>query len=81
MLQSGGLPVQFNMVIRKQTLSQVPEMLCLAVETGADAARIWRQKWSFTMRIDMSEDSLFTIYGFGANIGEGLSLAKRVLER
>jgi len=33
-------------------------------------------KWSFTVRIDMSEDSLFTIYGFGTNMGEGLSLAK-----
>jgi radical SAM protein with 4Fe4S-binding SPASM domain len=35
------LPFQFNMVIRKQTLSQVPEMLRLAVESGADAAELF----------------------------------------
>ena len=35
------LPFQFNMVIRKQTLSQVPEMLHLAVEYGADAAEFF----------------------------------------
>lgn len=36
-----GLPFQFNMVIRKQTLSQVPEMLRLALECGADAAEFF----------------------------------------
>lgn len=36
-----GLPFQFNMVIRKQTLPQIPEMLRLAVETGADAAEFF----------------------------------------
>jgi len=36
-----GLPFQFNMVIRKQTLSQVPEMLRLAAEYGADAAEFF----------------------------------------
>ena len=35
------LPFQFNMVIRKQTLSQVPEMLRLAVDSGADAAEFF----------------------------------------
>jgi len=33
-----GLPFQFNMVIRKGSLSQVPDMLKLAVESGANAA-------------------------------------------
>ncbi len=36
-----GLPFQFNMVIRKQTLSQIPEMLRLAVESGAEAAELF----------------------------------------
>ncbi|MBA7601041.1 PqqA peptide cyclase [subsurface metagenome] len=36
-----GLPFQFNMVIRKGTLSQVPEMLRLAVESGANAAEFF----------------------------------------
>jgi radical SAM protein with 4Fe4S-binding SPASM domain len=36
-----GLPFQFNMVIRKQTLSQVPEMLRLATESGAEAAELF----------------------------------------
>lgn len=36
-----GLPFQFNMVIRRQTLSQVPEMLRLAVESGAEAAEFF----------------------------------------
>lgn len=36
-----GLPFQFEMVIRKQTLSQVPEMLRLAVESGANAAEFF----------------------------------------
>ena len=36
-----GLGFQFNMVIRKQTLSQVPKMLRLAVESGAEAAEFF----------------------------------------
>jgi len=36
-----GLPFQFNMVIRKQTLSQVPDMLRLAIESGAEAAELF----------------------------------------
>ncbi len=36
-----GLLFQFNMVIRKRTLSQVPEMLRLAVESGANAAEFF----------------------------------------
>jgi radical SAM protein with 4Fe4S-binding SPASM domain len=36
-----GLPFQFNMVIRKQTLSQVPDMLRLASESGAEAAELF----------------------------------------
>ena len=36
-----GLAFQFNMVIRKGTLSQVPEMLRLAVESGANAAEFF----------------------------------------
>lgn len=36
-----GLPFQFNMVIRKETLSQVPGMLQLAVESGANAAEFF----------------------------------------
>ena len=36
-----GLPFQFNMVIRKQTLSQIEDMLHLAVEYGANAAEFF----------------------------------------
>jgi len=36
-----GLPFQFNMVIRKQTLSQIPDMLRLAVESEAEAAELF----------------------------------------
>jgi len=36
-----GLPFQFNMVIRKQTLPQIPEMLRLAIESGANAAEFF----------------------------------------
>lgn len=36
-----GLPFQFNMVIRKGTLSQIPDMLQLAVESGANAAEFF----------------------------------------
>jgi len=40
-LRMGGLPLQFNMVIRKGALSQVPDMLKLAVESGANAAEFF----------------------------------------
>jgi len=36
-----GLPFQFNMVIRKATLSQIPEMLDLAVRGGSNAAEFF----------------------------------------
>jgi len=36
-----GLPFQFNMVIRKDTLPQLGDMLRLAVDSGADAAEIF----------------------------------------
>ena len=36
-----GLPFQFGMVIRKGTLSEVPDMLKLAVESGANAAEFF----------------------------------------
>jgi len=39
--KEAGLPFQFGMVIRKQTLSEVPDMLKLAVESGADAAEFF----------------------------------------
>lgn len=36
-----GLPFQFNMVVRKQTLHQIPDMLRLATEYGSDAVEIF----------------------------------------
>lgn len=36
-----GLPFQFNMVIRKQSLPEIPDMLNLAVESGANAAEFF----------------------------------------
>ncbi len=39
--KAAGLPFQLGMVIRKQTVSQVPEMLRLAVESGAMAAEFF----------------------------------------
>lgn len=36
-----GLPFQFNMVIRKQTLREIPAMLRLTVESGANAAEFF----------------------------------------
>lgn len=39
--RAAGLPFQFNMTIRRQTISQVPQMLRLAVESGADAAEFF----------------------------------------
>ena len=40
-LRKVGLPFQFNMVIRKENLTQVPDMLKLAVESGANAAEFF----------------------------------------
>jgi radical SAM protein with 4Fe4S-binding SPASM domain len=40
-LREAGLPFQLNMVIRKGTLSQIPDMLKLAVESGANAAEFF----------------------------------------
>jgi radical SAM protein with 4Fe4S-binding SPASM domain len=39
--KEAGLPFQFGMVIRKQSLSEVPDMLRLAVESGANAAEFF----------------------------------------
>ncbi len=39
--KAAGLPFQLGMVIRKQTASQVPDMLRLAVESGAEAAEFF----------------------------------------
>ena len=36
-----GLPFQLNMVIRKETMSQLDDMLRLAVESGANAAELF----------------------------------------
>jgi len=36
-----GLPFQFGMVIRKETLSEVPDMLKLAIDSGASAAEFF----------------------------------------
>ena len=40
-LRMVGLPFQFNIVIRKGTLSQIPDMLKLAVESGANAVEFF----------------------------------------
>lgn len=39
--KEAGLPFQFGMVIRKQSLPEVPDMLKLAVESGANAAEFF----------------------------------------
>jgi len=39
--RGASLPFQFNMVIRKETLSQLEDMLRLAVDSGADAAEFF----------------------------------------
>jgi len=39
--KDAGLPFQFNMVIRKSTLNQIPRMLDLAVKSGANAAEFF----------------------------------------
>lgn len=39
--QTAGLPFQFNMVVRKETLSQLEDMLQLAVDRGANAAEVF----------------------------------------
>ena len=39
--KEAGLPFQFGMVIRKETLAEVPEMLKLAVDSGADTAELF----------------------------------------
>lgn len=39
--KTAGLPFQLGMVIRKETVAQVPDMLRLAVESGADAAEFF----------------------------------------
>ena len=36
-----GLPFQFNMVVRKETLSQLEDMLQIAVDYGANAAEVF----------------------------------------
>ena len=39
--RAAGLPFQFNMVVRKETLSQLEDMLKLAVDYGANAAEVF----------------------------------------
>ena len=39
--KEAGLPFQFGMVIRKQSLPEIPDMLRLAVESGASAAEFF----------------------------------------
>lgn len=39
--REAGLPFQFGMVIRKETLAEVPDMLELAIESGANAAEFF----------------------------------------
>jgi radical SAM protein with 4Fe4S-binding SPASM domain len=39
--RAAGLPFQFNMIIRKETLSQLDDMLYLAVDRGANAAEFF----------------------------------------
>jgi len=39
--RAAGLPFQFNMVIRKETLPQLEDMLRLAVDSGANAAEFF----------------------------------------
>ena len=36
-----GLPFQFNMVIRKQTLNEIPDMFRLAIESGVNAVEFF----------------------------------------
>jgi len=53
-----GLPFQFGMVIRKQTLSEVPDMLKLAVESGADGAEFFDLVEAGRARIGCRGESL-----------------------
>ena len=39
--RASGLPFQFNMVVRKETLSQLEDMLQMAVDYGANAAEVF----------------------------------------
>ena len=39
--RNAGLPFQFNMVIRKENLTQLEDMLCLTVDYGANAAEFF----------------------------------------
>jgi radical SAM protein with 4Fe4S-binding SPASM domain len=39
--KEAGLPFQFGMVVRKETLTEVPEMLKLAIDNGANAAEFF----------------------------------------
>jgi len=53
-----GLPFQFGMVIRKQTLSEVSDMLKLAVESGADGAEFFDLVEAGRARIGCRGESL-----------------------
>jgi len=53
-----GLPFQLNMVIRRQTLSQVPEMLRLAVESGAEAAEFFDLVLAGRAKRDCQDEAL-----------------------
>ncbi len=53
-----GLPFQFNTVIRTQTLPEIPEMLRLAVETGADAVELFDLVLAGRARTDCQDQVL-----------------------
>ncbi len=53
-----GLPFQLNMVIRKQTLSQVEDMLRLAVDCGANAAEFFDLVAAGRAKLECKDDVL-----------------------
>lgn len=53
-----GLTFQLGMVIRKQTVSQVPDMLRLAVESGAEAAEFFDLVLAGRARRECQDESL-----------------------
>jgi len=56
--KEAGLPFQFDMVIRKATLSEVPDMLKLAVESGANAAEFFDLVEAGRAKIECRGESL-----------------------
>ncbi len=53
-----GLPFQFGMVIRKGILAEIPDMLKLAIESGADAAEFFDLVEAGRARIGCRDESL-----------------------